>query len=93
MNNERLPQRFRYRKPSCNGWDFGVVYPMGKRWHINAGAGFGSFESDPWEILGHIIGDVDEFQWIDNDYGWPGDVMPRGAPPRPDTERHHPNTI
>lgn len=66
----RLPQRFKYRKPGCREWDFGVCYPMGKRWRIQCGAGFSSFEEDPWEDLGQIIGDVTEFHWIDNDFGW-----------------------
>lgn len=67
---ERLPQRFRYRKSGCNGWDFGVCIPRGNLWSVQAGAGFGSFEADPWEIVGHIIGDVEAFEWIDNDYSW-----------------------
>jgi len=67
---ERLPQRFRYRKHGCNRWDFGVCLPREKSWSVQAGAGFGSFTDDPWEILGHILGDVAAFEWIDNDYGW-----------------------
>ena len=40
-------------------------------WRIRAGVGSASFESDPWEILGQVIGgNVAEFVWIDNDYGW-----------------------
>lgn len=70
QTKERLPQRFRYQKQGCDGWDFGVCFPMGQRWSVQAGAGFGSFDNDPWEILGHIIGDVQSFFWIDNDCGW-----------------------
>lgn len=72
FNHERLPQRFRYRKYGCNGWDFGVCLPMGEMWIVNAGSGFGSFDDDPWEIIGHIIGDTEAFEWIDNDFGWEG---------------------
>lgn len=51
--------------------------PTWERWEINT---FGLsqnliFESDPWEAMGHVIGDVEVFQWIDNDLKWQGDVM------------------
>jgi len=69
-SRERLPQRFRYRKPGCIGWDFGVCTPWSKKWSVMGFAGICSFESDPWEVLGHIIGDVEAFEWIDNDFGW-----------------------
>lgn len=72
QTKERLPQRFCYRKAGCNGWDYGVCLPVGDLWSVQAGAGFGSFEDDPWEIVGHIIGDVEAFEWIDNDFDWEG---------------------
>lgn len=76
---ERLPQRFRYQDIRGNRWMFGwcIPRPQGNWSAETFGGGFGSFTTDPWEILGHIIGDVAEFQWIDNDHGWPGDVMVR----------------
>ena len=66
----RLPQRFLYRKTGCTEPDFGVCYPIGKRWHLTAGVGFAMFTSDPWEVLGQVLGDITEFRWIDNDYNW-----------------------
>ena len=33
---------------------------------------FGSFTDDPWEIVGHILGEVAAFEWIDNDFDWEG---------------------
>jgi hypothetical protein len=69
-SQDRLPQRFRYRVPGRNEWDFGVCFPVYKRWQIQTGDCVGSFESDPWEMLGHILGDVEAFQWIDNGFGW-----------------------
>lgn len=75
--SDRLPQRFRYRKTPTAAWTYGIVMPGKSLWHIQAGYGHGSFEDDPWEMMGMIIGNPQEFQWIDNDYGWAGDVMPR----------------
>ena len=66
----RLPQRFQYRKTSCSDFEFGVCYPMGKRWRVDVGSGFGTFDDDPWEVLGQVLGDIEEFRWIDRDYGW-----------------------
>jgi hypothetical protein len=66
----RFPQRFKYRKPLCSGFDFGVCYPMGKRWRVDVGFGHGTFDTDPWESLGQILGEVEEFAWIDNDHNW-----------------------
>lgn len=82
MTNERLPQRFQYQVIRGGDWTHGMMIPSKHEdtdrnfwWVVFANGTCGSFESDPWETLGHIIGDVDEFQWIDNDYGWAGDVM------------------
>jgi hypothetical protein len=72
----RMPQRFRWKTQNDGDWKYGVVLPGGKVWHIRAGHGHGSFMDDPWEIMGHIIGDIAEFEWIDNDCGWTGDMMP-----------------
>jgi hypothetical protein len=44
-------------------------------WSIRAENGFGCFEDDPWEMMGHVIGDAAGFRWIDNDYDW----SPTGA--------------
>ena len=87
MTNERLPQRFQYQVIRGGDWTHGMMIPAKHEdtdrnfwWVVFANGTCGSFESDPWETLGHIIGDVDEFQWIDNDYGWAGDVMPKHDP-------------
>lgn len=74
-SGERLPQRFRYRKMCGDHWRYGVAVPHPTNpptWRIEClnSCGFGGFESDPWEILGHILGDVAEFEWIDHDYAW-----------------------
>jgi len=70
----RIPQRFRVSYKHKPGWTFGYCYPIDcDQWQIcvESGSGFASFDDDPWEILGQIIGgDVESFQWIDNDCGW-----------------------
>lgn len=67
---QRLPQRFAFS--NRNGSYFGVCFPFPDgRWRIDTQrGGFGSFDDDPWEILGGIIGHCTEFAWIDNDFGW-----------------------
>ena len=76
--DEPIPQRFRFRANAADQWRFGVCLPVGdgrsRWWHVRTQRGFAYFTEDPWEVLGHVIGDVDEFQWIDNDYGWHGDT-------------------
>ncbi|TWT57212.1 hypothetical protein KOR42_05700 [Thalassoglobus neptunius] len=72
---QRFPQRFRYRKHGGDRWYFGVAVASSlipDSWRIECleQRGFGGFDSDPWELLGHIIGDVEAFEWIDNDYRW-----------------------
>ena len=67
--DNRKPQRFRYRKPGGDRWKWGVAVPhptVPPTWRIEClnSAGFGGFDADPWEILGHIIGDVEAFEWI-----------------------------
>lgn len=74
---DAFPQRFRYRKTADSRWKFGVAVPHPTdppTWRIEClnSRGSGGFDDDPWEILGHIIGDVAEFEWIDNDLGWEG---------------------
>lgn len=49
-----------------------MCWPMGNKWKIDADTGFGTFEEAPWEMLGQVLGDIEEFEWIDNDYGWKG---------------------
>lgn len=76
-----VPQRFRYgHAEKGNGpTRFGCCLPVrvprqvnrGWEWHIVAyGGAFGGFDSDPWEVMGTVLGDVKWFEWIDNDYGW-----------------------
>ena len=82
MTNERLPQRFRYQAIRGNRWIHGIVMvgSMGQ-WTIHTATGlFSNLVTDPGTEIRDIIGDVDEFQWIDNDYGWAGDVMPKHDP-------------
>jgi len=69
---ERLAQRFRYRKTGCKEWEYGVCLPWKGKWAVLAFAGICSFNDDPWEIMGHVLGEVSAFEWIDNDYGWEG---------------------
>ncbi len=78
---ERLPQRFRWKERNDSEWEYETITPGHTMWHIQCGVGSGMFESDPWEVLGLVLGDIAEFEWIDNDYGWPGDMMslPDGA--------------
>ena len=70
----RLPQRFMYREKHEHPWKFGITIPHShgesEWWTIKCQCGFSSFEEDPWEVLGGIIGDVACFQWIDNDHEW-----------------------
>lgn len=73
--NERLPQRFRWKERNDSDWEYEAIMPGHSMWHIQCGVGSATFESDPWEVLGHVLGDIAEFEWIDNDYGWTGDMM------------------
>ena len=71
----RLPQRFQWKDSHDQPWRNGIVFPnereeLGIWWSIRAGVGHGSFDDDPWEMMGHIIGDAAAFRWIDNDYDW-----------------------
>ena len=70
------PQRFRWLTPGTTRWRFGAcLYALAfDLWEIHT---FGhqrvmTFEEDPWEILGQVIGDVDKFEWIDNEMEWHG---------------------
>lgn len=71
---DRLPQRFQWKDTHDSNWRNGVVMPCedpaDELWSIRAGHGFGSFQDEPWEVMGHIIGDAAAFRWIDNDYQW-----------------------
>jgi hypothetical protein len=79
---EKLPQRFAWRDDG--EWHFGVCIPMVavnvEYWQIIAGKGQGSFDSNPWESMGHVIGDG-EFRWIDNDFNWEPREPPQENPP------------
>lgn len=72
---ERLPQRFKWRDAKGESWQYGVCFPRTSEpgyvyWAIHVGVSIDHFDSDPWETLGQVLGDVHEFHWIDNDYGW-----------------------
>lgn len=71
----RLPQRFQWMERNGGPWLNGIVVPssdvdLGERWHIRSHGMFGSFDDDPWEVMGQILGDIADLRWIDNDYGW-----------------------
>ena len=76
MTDERLPQRFRYRRGE--EWQFGICVPVTGQepcesyWSIQCGNGHGTFNRDPWETLGNVLGAGEGVEWIDNDYGWLG---------------------
>lgn len=74
MQDYRLPQRFQYRRNGNGQWKNGVCMPVvygGHHcWLIRAENGFSSFDDDPWEAMGSVLGDVSGFRWLDNDYGW-----------------------
>ena len=76
---EHPPQRFRWRAKDSAYWDYGCcIYAPGlNMWRITTFLRTANmlFESDPWEAMGHVIGDAAEFQWLDNDLNWQGDVM------------------
>lgn len=70
------PQRFRWRANGIGRWHFGAcVYAAAfEIWSINT-FGHGDvifFSTDPWEVMGQVIGDAAVFEWIDNDMGWRG---------------------
>lgn len=70
---ERRPQRFRFRDSKTSNWRFGVCTPVENgRWfaEVLLSKGFGSFDDEPWEVLGQILGAIEAFEWIDNDFGW-----------------------
>lgn len=69
---ERVPQRFKYRSYPAAPWKYGVCMPRESLWQIYAERGHGSFSDDPWDVLGHIIGDAANVEWLDNDFGWCG---------------------
>jgi len=70
----RIPQRFQYKTEHGGAWKNGVCIPMVSAdveyWSIRAEKGFSSFDEDPWEQMGAVVGDVPSFRWLDNDYGW-----------------------
>lgn len=76
----RTPIRFRYIPVGGHSWLYGVVQrinvTVASPWRIVCldSGGFGGFDSDPWEALGHIIGDVSAFDWIENPHGWHDDL-------------------
>ena len=74
-----IPQRFKYLEHGSDVWDYGVCYQVHyalvpPKWWIEVLTGYeesmAHFETNPWEVMGAVIGDVDEFAWIDNDYRW-----------------------
>ena len=79
MTDERLPQRFRYRLGGADHWLYATCLSSvdGDRrywWCVGQWFHF-TFECDPWEALERHLG-VTWCEWIDNDYGWRGDLMP-----------------
>ena len=68
----RQPQQFRYRHLCSDKWQYGVCIPRSDKWSVQAGMSSATFNDDPWEVLGQVLGYVTDFEWIDNDYGWEG---------------------
>lgn len=75
---EHPPQRFRWRSRGYARWKYGccVHLPSLDRWTICT---FGlesevGFDSDPWEVMGVVVGDAEAFEWLDNDLQWIGDI-------------------
>lgn len=72
---DKLPQRFRWKKAASDFWMYGCCIPQrfhdgSIMWLIRAGNGFSWFEDDPWTSMGYVLGDIRQFEWLDNDYGW-----------------------
>jgi hypothetical protein len=73
-NQNTPPQRFKWRENEIRRWKFGVCVwnCTHKVWEVNT---FGHcnvvhFDEDPWEVIGHVVGDAKELVFIDNDFNW-----------------------
>lgn len=70
------PQRFRWRGPGFFRWKYGACVYNGAfdLWEIHTfgHASIMTFEECPWEIIGQVVCDCSEFEWIDNEMEWFG---------------------
>jgi len=68
----RIPQRFVFDDDGRRG--YGICWPLADGcWKLDTMRGGALFDSDPWEVLGHVIGqNASSVAWIDNDFGWRG---------------------
>ena len=69
----RPAQRFQWKMNCGDDWLNGVVARKNHAaqfWTIVAGETSASFDDDPWEAMGQVIGDAAAFRWVDNDHGW-----------------------
>ncbi len=77
---ELKPQRFRWQMKNADAWNHGVCVPpfaAGECWHVWHRYGSSVFDDCPWEALKAIVDGCFQFQWLDNDYNWPGYDYPR----------------
>lgn len=72
---QRLPQRFRWVSAGYSRWKYGVCLYNWTHdlWEIHT---FGLlemtiFDTCPEDMLSALIGDVDRFEWLDDDFRWP----------------------
>ena len=71
MTTVREPQRFKWKAGVDGAWFFGVCMPCFEdEWCVYTGASKVYFSTDPWEVLGCVLVDIVELQWIDNDNRW-----------------------
>lgn len=73
-NENTPPQRFKWRENDIRRWKFGAcVWNCAHEvWEVHT---FGhcnvvSFDEDPWEVIGHVVGDAKELVFIDNEFDW-----------------------
>lgn len=74
-SSDKLPQRFRYKTLDAAPWKYGFVEHHDDEVLVIAREF--SPRWIPMPELTDLTSSLCSFQWIDNKYGWPGDVMPR----------------
>ena len=70
------PQRFRYLLCDCGrDWKYGAIFEAGTLRYAWSEDGTyvidGDIDSDPTQTIKAEIGDVQSFEWLDHDGGWP----------------------
>jgi hypothetical protein len=73
-NEDTPPQRFKWRDAPLKSWNYGTCLwvQADERWEVYT---FGhcdvvTFDCDPWEVMGQVVGDAYELIFIDNDFDW-----------------------